>query len=277
MTPPVRSALTPRTSGKSAFTLIELLVVIAIIAILAAILFPVFARARENARRTSCLSNMKQMGLGVIQYTQDYDEKFPQRYWGDAPSNELRQANSWRRVIYPYVKSAQLFSCPSNTNNNLLADDSSDGTNGTPNSQSVLPAGAPLFNRSYAINGANTFNQSLDEQGNTVNGGPPSEYRYGASLAQIASSAEVVLVTENSQGRPFTGDISVAAWGDDRYSFKGHLNTVIFLFCDGHAKALKPIATATPKNMWTVEDDRAMAPSFGLDAINSWQALVNRS
>ncbi len=63
--------------AKSAFTLIELLVVIAIIAILAAILFPVFARARENARRSSCTSNLKQIGLGIIQYAQDYDEKYP--------------------------------------------------------------------------------------------------------------------------------------------------------------------------------------------------------
>ena len=62
---------------QGAFTLIELLVVIAIISILAAILFPVFARARENARRTSCMNNLKQMGLGVMQYVQDYDEKYP--------------------------------------------------------------------------------------------------------------------------------------------------------------------------------------------------------
>ena len=67
----------PRTRTGQAFTLIELLVVIAIIAILAAILFPVFARARENARRASCQSNMKQIGLGLMQYVQDYDETYP--------------------------------------------------------------------------------------------------------------------------------------------------------------------------------------------------------
>src|SRR5215212_3202179 len=66
-----------RQASRKAFTLIELLVVIAIIAILAAILFPVFARARENARRTSCLSNLKQLGLAFVQYTQDYDERLP--------------------------------------------------------------------------------------------------------------------------------------------------------------------------------------------------------
>src|SRR5690606_1337372 len=71
---PMRETMT-RRKDRHAFTLIELLVVIAIIAILAAILFPVFARARENARRTSCQSNLKQMGLAIMQYTQDYDER----------------------------------------------------------------------------------------------------------------------------------------------------------------------------------------------------------
>ena len=72
----VQKINSPTSAKQKAFTLIELLVVIAIIAILAAILFPVFARARENARRTSCLSNMKQIGLGALQYSQDYDEKW---------------------------------------------------------------------------------------------------------------------------------------------------------------------------------------------------------
>jgi len=94
-----------------AFTLIELLVVIAIIAILAAILFPVFARARENARRASCLSNLKQMGLGVMMYTQDYDEKFPRAAMAGATATA---SNRWYDVINPYIKSKQqVWQCPS--------------------------------------------------------------------------------------------------------------------------------------------------------------------
>lgn len=101
-----------RSSG---FTLIELLVVIAIIAILAAILFPVFARARENARRASCQSNEKQLALGFMMYTQDYDERFPQ-HWGYYYSGGGGAAFPWSLAILPYVKSNQLFFCPSDTN-----------------------------------------------------------------------------------------------------------------------------------------------------------------
>lgn len=135
---------------KNAFTLIELLVVISIIAVLAAILFPVFARARENARRASCLSNLKQVGLGIMQYTQDYDERYPLALWEDPstrhiaghsnsdhifidhefagrsrdrtmPSGNFRISTgsgsayyySWMDFIFPYVKSIQVFECPS--------------------------------------------------------------------------------------------------------------------------------------------------------------------
>ena len=101
---------------KSGFTLIELLVVIAIIAILAAILFPVFARAREKARQTSCLSNLKQLGLALTMYSQDYDETHP-RYYHIPIAGHDDGVSSGGVCVYsailPYVKNAQIFQCPS--------------------------------------------------------------------------------------------------------------------------------------------------------------------
>jgi len=109
---------------KKAFTLIELLVVIAIISILASILFPVFSRARENARRTSCMSNLKQIGLGVMQYVQDYDETYPAstRYISGTSGSTLY----WYQDILPYVKSYELFRCPSSNSGYGGADSSYD-------------------------------------------------------------------------------------------------------------------------------------------------------
>src|SRR5215469_16405660 len=92
--------------NRPAFTLIELLVVIAIIAILAAILFPVFAQAREKARQATCTSNLKQWGLGFMQYAQDYDEAFPsQQYGGELPGSF--QVN-WVAVLQPYVENQKI-------------------------------------------------------------------------------------------------------------------------------------------------------------------------
>jgi prepilin-type N-terminal cleavage/methylation domain-containing protein/prepilin-type processing-associated H-X9-DG protein len=105
------------------FTLIELLVVIAIIAILAAILFPVFAKAREKARQTSCLSNLKQLAIGMLAYAQDYDERFPRRSGTSFTDPALGTFNlrtdgthqhGWATRILPYVKSSQIYRCPSN-------------------------------------------------------------------------------------------------------------------------------------------------------------------
>lgn len=103
-----------RFKNVAAFTLIELLVVIAIIAILAAILFPVFSRARENARRTSCMSNMNQIGLGLMQYTQDYDERYPMAIEGSINNfaTETSEPSPFEE-LYPYLRSWQILVCPS--------------------------------------------------------------------------------------------------------------------------------------------------------------------
>ncbi len=253
-----------------AFTLIELLVVIAIIAILAAILFPVFARARENARRSSCQSNLKQIGLGVMQYTQDYDEKMPLRRYNTA--DDIGAAMTWRRTTYPYVKSSQLYSCPSNTTpyeQDGYADDSSNAK------MAVLPTGSPRFKSSYAINGTD-YN---------IGGSAPTEYGRSSSLAAIGDTAQTVLVCESIYRFSEMGLNYDPATFTQFFAFPGHLQTCNFLFSDGHVKALKPSATGTPVNMWNIEevnDVPGLASNRGNYAalmanLNAWTEKVNKS
>src|SRR5262249_17005376 len=115
----IRHVRPQRGEGNRGFTLIELLVVIAIIAILAAILFPVFAKAGEKARQSSCLSNVKQLNLGMQMYAQDYDERFPVWAWwasyspgGAVPARINHFESLWVNAIYPYVKNNQIYECP---------------------------------------------------------------------------------------------------------------------------------------------------------------------
>ena len=129
---------------RKGFTLIELLVVIAIIAILAAILFPVFQKVRENARRTACLSNLKQIGLGIVQYNQDFDELQP------CGANPYGGGEGWGGQVYPYLKSVAVYQCPDDSGHGARA--SSYGMNsnfsvsfyGTPAFGHVVPPGHSL-------------------------------------------------------------------------------------------------------------------------------------
>ncbi|MDR3707578.1 MAG: DUF1559 domain-containing protein [Capsulimonadaceae bacterium] len=151
-----------KPATRAAFTLIELLIVIAIIAILAAILFPVFATAREKARQSSCASNLKQISLGMIQYTQDYDEFFP---WTVTLSE---YGPGWAGHIYPYVKSTSVFTCPDDT------------TQPGPNIN-----GNQMYIDSYAIN------QNIDESwdGTTSQSGP-------IQLSALTAPAVTILFAE---------------------------------------------------------------------------------
>ena len=216
-------------NSNSAFTLIELLVVIAIIAILAAILFPVFARARENARRSSCQSNLKQIGLGLLQYNQDYDEKFPAGQMPQATGADV----AWPVVVQPYIKSVQLFKCPSNSSTGSM-----NYTNNT----------IPM---SYLGNGGGDNDQFGGKRPMTTD--VPGDGT--TSIAAVSSVSQVILVSEMGV-RPngsYRQDPTVYNNADDLW-MQNHLTTTNFLFCDGHVKALKPTATGTPLNLWNIKN-----------------------
>ena len=227
------TSIVPKRSG---FTLIELLVVIAIIAILAAILFPVFARARENARRSSCSSNLKQIGLGMLQYTQDYDEKYPLARTGGP------NFNNWAGRIAPYVKSKQLFACPSNPSNTGVMG------NNLPGQDSLVPA-------SYAMN--------FEIGDGAYSGGA------GMSIANINEVATRILVTERIGNNAEPGVMWID-WTGNQFrdnGFAGHLGTSNYLFADGHVKSLRPTQTvAGGRSMWGGWND---SPDCGTVGTNS--------
>jgi prepilin-type N-terminal cleavage/methylation domain-containing protein/prepilin-type processing-associated H-X9-DG protein len=175
--------------GRKGFTLIELLVVIAIIAILAAILFPVFGRARESARRTSCVSNTKQIGLAFIQYYQDYDEQFPMA------KNVVAGANThWANSsLQPYLKSRQILRCPND--NSPQWDSLSGTTNGVAWTNTTYRAS------SYALNGMLLVNTDLTTYGGTNLPDSVGDMHVYVTthLAGIPSPSQVILLAESPE------------------------------------------------------------------------------
>jgi prepilin-type N-terminal cleavage/methylation domain-containing protein/prepilin-type processing-associated H-X9-DG protein len=200
-----------------AFTLIELLVVIAIIAILAAILFPVFARARENARRASCLSNVKNLGLAVMMYTQDYDERLPRiTTCGSATLETGKTTGSscgggqylhlWQHVIYPYVNSPQAY---------------------------LDPSASVTWDGSYT--GHMAFGYNLGISGTALAAIPqPSELLLLGDSFYDGNSSSSTYSPNSYLLTPFDGDRPNASLPDPR-----HLDTFNVVFADGHAKSQK--------------------------------------
>ncbi len=256
-----RSVATPVRKSSQGFTLIELLVVIAIIAILAAILFPVFAQAREKARAISCTSNVKQMGTAILMYTQDFDETFPM-------GMDETWHNSWAITTQPYIKSYAVYR------------DVDDALKISAQSWLVPWAGVPI---SYGCNGL------IDNSnGNVVKGifTPMDQSWLGHSqtLAVVNKVAETIMVTDKHNADAAmngTADGNNSDWygncfagvnwwdwaapseipngtNDPKAAFPNgpngavsahHTDTANFLMADGHVKSLRPSTTnPDPKN-----------------------------
>ncbi|WP_157947556.1 DUF1559 domain-containing protein [Abditibacterium utsteinense] len=218
-----------------------MLVVIAIIGILAAILFPVFGRARENARRSSCQSNLKQIGLGLIQYSQDYDETFVPDWFstGTSPGNTDPQSTpngeyKWMDAIYPYVKSEQVFNCPSASGKRAIP------------WKYFGNISAPTDNfGSYVINHGYGPGHRNDSPPRTP---PVSHPRFAIpevlNLSEAASPGTTAYVIDGENDiATFYSQIAspntIPSPGGLGQIEARHLETLNTLFLDGHVKALK--------------------------------------
>ena len=224
-----RSAKPTVARGRQAFTLVELLVAIAIIAILAAILFPAFSRARENGRRTACSSNLKQISLGLMQYTQDNDNILVKTWRGPLPAtvgfgpSNTTDKYKWMDAIQPYVKSERVFSCPSDDKSNSyrFRDGKNYGSYGLSN----------VYNGEVAAvrNSPSDINEAaIEDASGTVwiaDTIDASDENFSFAWATVSANPPVVK-DANDRNRL-------------ERLIERHLETINVLYCDGHSKAVK--------------------------------------
>lgn len=229
------------------FTLIELLVVIAIIAILAAILFPVFAQAREKARQTACLSNTKQMGTATMMYVQDYDETYPSGMY--AANQSLRQPEVWFNQLQPYIKNTNVYQCPSG---------------GAANKYFWLP-----YPVDYVVNWH--MIRSTVTPARTPTGTP------ALAMAAVDAPADYILISETNRGMNnynwHANDFNwVRTFGWRRFflyrdALTRHNSGMVAVFADGHSSWLRmPERTISPNDapdLGVLGDCKTGTPRWG--------------
>ena len=271
-----RRGTRPAFPPKAGFTLIELLVVIAIIAILAAILFPVFAQAREKARQTACLSNCKQIGMGLMMYTQDYDDCLPNQYYStqlyrdqNFAADATKYGAEWwgtpAWLLEPYIKNSQVWLCPSKGGRSL------------PGVASTDPKISGFLNFGFNFIG---YLKDVCVSSNCTASAPPDAGRtVTVGLSDLDSPAQTVAVVETnggtatgtkegawldgfSLGRMYPIRTASGPAADDNRNYRlqvqtgKHSGNINVVYGDGHVKSSRPSALKWGAFFGVFEDNR---------------------